>query len=328
MVTIALDMDNLRKFMEKINSGGKPPAFLRYNEPMSRHTTFKLGGRADVWVRPQKNIFPDYTARLLKNAEEEGIPVFILGAGANIVVSDKGIRGIVLDTGSFRGIGKREKITGEQERSMFSVSALAGTSIDGLCSRLADRRLSGLESFAGMPGSLGGAVWMNARCYEKSVSDVLLETEILDENFRREIIPFNSGDFSYKKSPFQSRKALILSARLAVKLRDSAEIHRDNDSFRRDRREKGHFRCPSAGSAFKNNRDFGESTGKIIDELGLKGLTAGGAQIAPWHGNIVINTGKATAADIKNLMNETARRVKEERGFELENEVLFVGDWD
>jgi len=177
-----------------------------------------------------------------------------------------------------------------------------------------------------MPGSIGGAVWMNARCYEKSVSDVLLETEILDENLQRKTIPFKSEDFSYKKSPFQNGKSLILSARFAVQFRNSIDIRRSNASFRQDRLDKGHYRFPSAGSAFKNNRDFGDSSGRIIDQCGLKGLSMGGAQVAPWHGNIIINTGNATAEDIKNLMKEMARRVKEERGFDLESEILFVGE--
>jgi UDP-N-acetylmuramate dehydrogenase len=342
-------MVNLREFIEKINRGIMPcalakknPVNVRYNELLSRHTTFKVGGRADVWVRPGKEIFPSYAERLLKGAREEGIPVFVLGAGANLVVSDKGIRGIVLDTGAYRGIGKREErsaphqtaepdfhaLKAVRQKDFFSVSVLAGTSVDGLTFRLAERGLSGLEFLAGMPGSVGGAVWMNARCYEKSVSDVLIETEILDENFQRQVIPFNAEDFSYKKSPFQTRQVLILSARFSVQFRESTAIHRDIAAFRRDRTDKGHYSHPSAGSAFKNNRDFGSPTGKIIDQLGLRGLSIGGAQIAPWHGNIVINTGNATAKDIRILMTEVARRVKEQRGLELESEILFVGDWE
>jgi UDP-N-acetylmuramate dehydrogenase len=350
-------MTNLREFIEKINRGIMPrslakknPVSVRYNELLSRHTTFKVGGRADVWVRPSKEIFPSYSERLLKEAREEGIPVFILGAGANLVVSDKGIRGIVLDTGAYRGIGKREErsaflceakkdnaekngadfdsLKANRQKDYFSVSVLAGTSVDGLTFRLAERGLSGVEFLAGMPGSVGGAVWMNARCYEKSVSDVLIETEILDENFQRQIIPFNAQDFAYKKSPFQTRQVLILSARFAVQFRESTAIHREIAAFRRDRADKGHYSHPSAGSAFKNNRDFGNPTGKIIDQLGLRGLSIGGAQIAPWHGNIVINTGNATAKDIYILMTEVARRVKEQRGLELESEILFVGDWE
>jgi len=349
-------MLTLRKFMDKINIEGRFSPTIRYNEPMYRHTTIKVGGRADVWVRPGKDIFPSYAGKLLKAAKEEGIPVFILGAGANIVIGDLGIRGIVLDTGAYRGIGKREDrnipgkaIKGEipekedadpktgvdfktlkvrREASLFSVSVLAGTSVDGLSTRLAERGLSGLEFLAGMPGSLGGAVWMNARCYEKSISDVLIETEILDENYKQQKIPYKPEDFSYKKSPFQKREVLILSASFAVQFRPSVDIRRDIASYRRDRTDKGHYRFPSAGSAFKNNHDFGDPTGRIIDQLGLRGLSMGGAQIAPWHGNIIINTGNATARDIKILIDEVSRRVKEERGFDLESEILFIGEWE
>jgi len=349
------DMVTLRKFIDKINSGVKGSLSVRYNEPMHRHTTFKVGGTADVWIRPGKDIFPVYTASLLKAAKEEGIPVFILGAGANIVVSDNGIRGIVLDTGAYRGIGKREdrkniekkpsKEEGGSEdpppqaeadfsalktrrnASLFSVSVLAGTSVDGLSSRLAERGLSGLEFLSGMPGSVGGAVWMNARCYEKSISDVLIETEIMDEEFQRVLIPFRAEDFSYKRSPFQGRDILILSAGFAVQFRQSQDIRRESAGYRRDRTDKGHYRFPSAGSAFKNNRDFGEPTGRIIDQLGLRGFNIGGAQLAPWHGNIIINTGNATASDIRVLVDEIARRVRDERGLNLESEILFVGEW-
>jgi UDP-N-acetylmuramate dehydrogenase len=315
-------MDTLHKFIEKINREGRFRGAIVYGEPMSGHTTLRAGGKADAWIRPEKEVFPEYAARLLRAAREEGIPVFILGAGANILVSDRGIRGITLDTGAFRGIGRRG--AGEP----FSVSVLAGTPVDSLSSRLAERGLSGLEFLAGMPGSVGGAVWMNARCYERSVSDALLETVILDGDFERRKVPFRAEDFSYKKSPFQGSGCLILSARFAARLREPRDIRGENASRRLDRAAKGHYRFPSAGSAFKNNRDFGDPTGKIIDGLGLRGLGAGGARVAPWHGNLIINTGNATAADIKRLIDEVARRVKKERGFDLESEIIFAGDWE
>ena len=349
-------METLRKFFEKINKDRKFSGSIRYNEPMYMHTTFKVGGRADVWVRPGKDIFPDFAARLLKAAKKEGIPVFILGAGANIVVSDRGIRGIVLDTASYRGIGKREDrsraeasatvsadasaveskeaslarfdiLKARRENAFFSVQVLSGTSVDGLTFRLADRGLSGLEFLAGMPGSVGGAVWMNARCYDRSVSDALIETEIVNENFEKQTLPFRAEDFSYKKSPFQGRENLILSARFAVQFRESIDIHKEMALHRQDRTDKGHYRSPSAGSAFKNNQDFGDPTGRIIDKIGLRGLSIGGAQVAPWHGNLIINTGNAIASDIKILVSEVSRRVKKETGFDLESEILFVGDW-
>jgi UDP-N-acetylmuramate dehydrogenase len=317
-------MDTLRKFIEKINREAHFSGELRYDEPMSRHTTFKVGGNADAWVMPDKGVFQSYTAKLLEATGKEGIPVFILGSGANIVVGDGGLRGIVLDTGSWQGIDKPEQ---SEEEGVFSVRLLSGSSVDGIADQLAEEGLSGLEFLAGMPGSVGGAIWMNARCYEKSISDVLLETEILDEDQKRQAIPFHPEDFSYKRSPFQGRKILILSGRFAMRVKEPEKIRNEMAFCRRDREEKGHYRFPSAGSVFKNNRAFGDPTGKIIDRLGLRGLRIGGAQVAPWHGNIIINTGDASAADIKQLVAEIARRVKQERGFDLESEILFIGDF-
>jgi UDP-N-acetylmuramate dehydrogenase len=188
--------------------------------------------------------------------------------------------------------------------------------------------LSGLEFLAGMPGTLGGALWMNARCYEKSLSDVLLETDVLDMEageIRR--IGRAPGDFGYKKSPFQGRRFLILGALLALAAGESGKIRREMEERRRDRELKGHYRYPSAGSVFKNNRAFGKPAGQIIDELGLRGLRAGDAQVAPWHGNIIINLGKARAEDIRSLAEQIAFKVRAGRGIELEREILFVGDW-
>jgi UDP-N-acetylmuramate dehydrogenase len=171
---------------------------------------------------------------------------------------------------------------------------------------------------------------MNARCYEKSLSDVLIETEILDiEGGKGEIrrIGRRAGDFGYKRSPFQGRRTLILGARLALTCGESGKIRREMEDHLRDRERKGHYRYPSAGSVFKNNRDFGKPAGQIIDELGLRGSRVGDAQVAPWHGNIIINLGNAGASDIRSLADQTAARVKAARGIELEQEILFVGDW-
>jgi UDP-N-acetylmuramate dehydrogenase len=168
---------------------------------------------------------------------------------------------------------------------------------------------------------------MNARCYEKSVSDALIETEILDESLNRIILPFRAEEYGYKKSPFQDRNVLILSAKVSVRNGESQAILRQMKMYREDREAKGHYRFPSAGSAFKNNRAFGKPTGKIIDELGLKGLARGGAMIAPWHGNLIINTGGARAADIKALVEDAALQVKNRLGIELEPEIRFIGDF-
>jgi len=291
---------------------------IRYGEPMANHCSFKVGGPADCLLRPSGEGFPAFAAALLARARAEGIPLFILGGGANIVLADSGLRGIVLDMGGW--IGKTR--LGENRLRFRS-----GTSLDEAVEVAASARLSGLEFLAGMPGSIGGAVWMNARCYGREISDLLVETEVIDfsryvpEIFR---LPANPKEFGYKRSPFQSRRMLILSASFKLKPGEAGSIRAEMDGFRRDREDKGHYRFPSAGSVFKNNPAFGKPTGKIIDELGLCGLRIGGAQVAPWHGNMIVNTGDATAADIHALTEELAARVRSATGFNLEPEILFV----
>jgi UDP-N-acetylmuramate dehydrogenase len=288
---------------------------------MNIHTTFKVGGPADFWIRTGIKGFEDFVSSLFRCAREESIPVFILGGGANIVVSDRGIRGIVLDTGAWKG-------QYEKDGKLFFRS---GTSMDEAADYAAENGLSGIEFLAGMPGTLGGAVYMNARCYNCEIADVLAEAEIFDfsdvSGCMKKSVQRNSMDFAYKKSPFQGRENVILAASFGLKDGDSGEINEKMAQYRKDRKDKGHYLFPCAGSAFKNNRSFGKPTGQIIDELGLKGFSVGGAQIAPYHGNIIINKNNASASDIRALAEEVAKRVEKRDGFVLEPEILFFGDW-
>jgi UDP-N-acetylmuramate dehydrogenase len=312
-------MLKIAEFYKNFNCRGNFDGIFRFDEPMAAHTTFKTGGPADLWVRPEGAGFPEYAGELIISARNEGIPVFILGGGANIVVSEKGIRGIVLDTGGYNGIhGEPDEI----------IAVEAGAVVDDAVEFAAFRELSGLEFLAGMPGSLGGALWMNARCYEKSVSDILVETDILDVSGKaplRQCVPYREADFGYKKSPFQGRDILILGGRFALKKGARDAITGEMKQRRLDRETKGHYRFPSAGSVFKNNRDFGKPAGKIIDELGLRGLSVGDAQVAPWHGNIIINRGAAGGSEIKALAELVRDKVRSALGLELECEILFVG---
>jgi len=284
------------------------------------HTTFKVGGPADCYIRPKGDNFPSFCASLLSRVKEEGIPFFILGGGANIVVSDSGIRGIVLDTGAWKGSVLTEE----------GLVIKSGTTVDEAVERAAALELGGLESFAGMPGTVGGAVFMNARCYDREISDILSWIEFIDFNSSESCvkrITADKTDFSYKRSPFQGKDNLIIAACFKLTCGNKERIFDEIKKYKQDRRDKGHYLFPCAGSAFKNNRNFGKPTGQIIDELGLKGFSSGGAQIALFHGNIVINTGNASASDIRTLMDETAEKVKKETGFILEPEIMFIGDW-
>jgi UDP-N-acetylmuramate dehydrogenase len=312
-------MVTIRKFIEKINTKTKFTGLIRYDEPLSKHATFKVGGPAAAWVQPDADTFIAYAAALRYCAQNDGVALFILGGGANVVFSDAGFPGVVLDTGGWSGAEWGQTPVGTD-----TVVFRAGTSVDDAVEETARNGFSGLEFLAGMPGTIGGAVFMNARCYEKSISDCLLATSILDEAQEKVSVTFRAADFGYKKSPFQNRRVLILAAQFAVRKRDSVLTREEIDAHRTDREHKGHYRFPSAGSVFKNDHAFGKPTGKIIDELGLRGFTHGGAQIAPFHGNIIINTGNATAADIRFLVDAMREKVQGSFGLDLEPEIIFV----
>ena len=361
-----------------------------FDEPMSRHTTFNIGGPADLYLKPAAACFVPYTTALLRLARARAVPVFILGGGANLLVADKGIRGIVLDTGSWTGVikiprggtpnaaretgtdavlgaflpllrllrllrhgaqkvSKQINATGPRSTpegvkdtpppipapagngtpaAAVHVRFRAGTPTDDAVCWAAANGLSGLEDFAGLPGTIGGAVWMNARCYDRSISSLLVETACLDEHLELITAPIDPAAFAYKKSPFQGRDNVILEAVFSLNPcapGTSALVAEKTAARRAEREAKGHFRYPSAGSIFKNNRDFGKPAGKIIEELGLRGLQIGGAQIAPWHGNFIINTGGATATDVQRLITLIEEKARQTLGIELEREVIYAG---
>ena len=326
---------------------------IRYDEPMKDHTTFKVGGPADCYVCPSDKIFASFCADLLNRAKKAEIPVFILGGGANIVVSDNGIRGIVLDSGGWKGemAGDPLQITTKLPAHEEELILKSGTTLDGAANIAAGKGLSGLEFLAGMPGTIGGAVWMNARCYGKEMADVLKWVEVIvreqitEKNeyvvkkldiINRRIpdsqLPVSDfrlpapDSFDYKQSPFQKMDCLILSAAFRLEKGSKEKISAEMEKNIKDRRDKGHYLFPCAGSVFKNNRDFGKPAGQIIDELGLKGYQIGGARIAPFHGNFIINTGNASSADIRALVNHITAKVNASLGFMPEPEIIFVGD--
>jgi len=305
--------NNVRKKLEKINITGK----ISTDIPMNNHTTFKTGGKADFFAVPADS---DDIIKLLKFAEKYSIPVFILGSGANILVSDKGIRGLIIDM---------------KEISQFSFhnttcTAGAGLSISDLANSAALENLQGLDFIYGMPGTVGGAVWMNARCYNVSISDILIGVDYLDENLEIKQLKIKDiqNKFAYKKSPFQNSSKLILSATFKLNKGNKNDILENMELHKKDRENKGHYKYPSAGSVFKNNRTFGKPTGVLIDSLGLKGYSKGEAEIADFHGNIIVNKGKARSEDIRSIIDFTKKTVNEKLGLDLEPEIQFIGEWE
>lgn len=315
-------MPTLRDFLEKINIR----ADLAWEEPLAGHTSFRLGGPAELLVRPADE---ESAIALVRAAREEGIPLFVLGGGANLLVGDRGIRGIVLDTGSLRGL-RLEEPSGSEGGACL-LSAGAGLPVDELCLEALCLGLGGLQDFAGLPGSVGGAAYMNARCYEREISQVLERLRYLapsGELVERAVLP---GEWDYKRSPFQpggaAAGALVLEAAFRLESAESAEIAATMRARRADREAKGHYRLPSAGSVFKNDRRLGAPTGKLLDGLGFRGRAIGGAAVSAWHANIFVNSGGATAADMRKLIELAQREARERLGAELEPEVLLVGDF-
>ena len=347
-------MVNVRKLLENSNITAAWPglaARLRFDEPMRLHTTFKIGGPADCFAEPENS---SELVALLDFAREAGVPVSVIGGGSNLLVADRGIRGLVVSLARLCGVERVERVesgdsvsvSGKPLPSLNEQSVIvrsgAGASMEALVAWCADRGIAGLERFAGLPGSVGGAAYMNARCYERSVSDVFFLAEVLcfrDGRYRIEEKAYIQADWDYKKSPFQKRNGvdqaridetadILLSVSFRLSLGDVESIRSQMAAYVKDRECKGHFRFPSAGSMFKNNHAFGKPSGKIIDDSGLRGFRVGDAQVAPWHGNIVINAGNATAAEVKALVDEVRARVRALTGFELEPEVIMAGDWE
>ena len=315
VATIELIMKNLWQIVQKINI---EPGRITLSEPMSAHTTFKIGGPADFFIRISTRA---ELVLALRSLREQKIPLFILGGGANILVGDKGIRGAVLDLSGLA----------EARRSGTGMIADAGIPIDSLCENALALGLGGLENFYGMPGSLGGAIYMNARCYEKDISEILGDIAAISPHGEFHSIRTSPAQWSYKKSPFQPGGDYdgwtIAGAALNLHAGVPEEIAGVMRSRKLDRRAKGHYLLPSAGSIFKNNRRFGKPTGAILDGLGLKGMRIGDAAVSSWHANIFVNLGAATASDMKALIDMAEEKAFSAYGFELEPEVLFTGDF-
>lgn len=304
-------MNNLRQVLGKVNLKGS----LRFDEPMANHTSFRVGGPADAFAVPDG---VDDVSRLVRACAEAGIPVFVLGEGANILVADAGIRGLVMDMRLFAGL----------RTDAHTIHAGAGLDVSALCEEAAAHELAGVEFLYSMPGSVGGAVWMNARCYGKSISEVLESVTLVDEAGERVVRSVDPKEFDYKRSPYQGMRAVIVEATFSLEPGDGEAIRKAMEEYRADRERKGHFAAPSAGSVFKNDRRFGSPTGKLIDDLGLRGHRIGGAQVSGYHANIFINAGGARAEDLRKLMELAEQRVYQAYGFRLEREVILVGAWN
>lgn len=311
------------------------------NEPLSSKTTFKVGGNAELFVIPES--ISQFQSALAGSASSE-LPFFVLGGGSNVVFPDDTYHGIVISTQKLNSIIMTDNEYDDLPKGKVLVTCQAGCSTAAFVNFCTKHNLSGAEQFAGLPGTIGGAAYMNARCFEKSISDIIYSTEHLDLSVptKSKLITqkIDPTQWAYKKSPFQDKitneklrttynKTYVTSVTFVLdQLTESSHVQIEENckKYIAERVDKGHFKYPSAGSVFKNNHDFGAPSGKIIDEAGLRGYQIGGAQVAPFHGNFIINTGNAKSSEIKQLVEYIQKIVQEKTSFLLEPEIIFVSN--
>ncbi len=301
-------MDRFHALKMKLNCVC-PDLPLLEQEPMSKHTTFRVGGPVSLMAVPQTAQQAAITVRL---AAEKQIKPFFLGNGSNLLVADQGVHAFVIKTGGLSAVS----VEGE------NITAESGVLLSRLATAARDHCLTGLEFAHGIPGSLGGAVTMNAGAYDGEMSQVVQSVTFL--NALGEEVTTDQFGFAYRHSAFSDGSRMILQVRLKLQKGDAAAIGARMDDLKERRRSKQPLEWPSAGSTFK--RPQGYFAAALIDQCGLKGLTVGGAQVSEKHAGFVINRGGATCNDILELMNQVRSCVLEQTGVVLEPEVKLLGD--
>ena len=280
---------------------------------MSKHTTFRIGGKADLFVSADEKSLP----QILKEAADEKIPVTIIGNGSNLLVGDGGIRGLVIEIG--KGMDKIEI-----SDNIMIVGA--GTLLSKAANTAAEHGLSGMEFAAGIPGSVGGAVVMNAGAYGGEMKDIIMDVDVITREGEYRRLTLEELELSYRHSCIIENEYIVIRARLMLQEKDEAQIRQVMEDLKNKRIEKQPLNFPSAGSTFK--RPEGYFAGKLIMDAGLRGYSVGGAQVSEKHCGFVVNKGGATASDVVKLMNDVRDKVMEEFGVELEPEVKMIGEFN
>ena len=284
---------------------------VKKEEPMSRHTTFRVGGPAEYYVTPAIAQIP----QIVTLCREYEIPLTIIGNGSNLLVADNGLRGVVLEIG--KAASGIKLVDGED------LVVQAGTLLSETANFAAKNGLAGMEFAAGIPGTIGGAVMMNAGAYGGEMKDILSGVRVLTLDGEVRVRPAEELELSYRHSRMMEEQEIVLEARINLTQDSSAAIRVRMDELRQKRVEKQPLEYPSAGSTFK--RPEGHFAGKLIEDAGLRGFRVGDAQVSEKHCGFVINRGNATAAQIIELMQRVQERVLEMSGVVLEPEVRLLG---
>ena len=285
-----------------------------FDEPMSQHTTFRIGGPADVFVMPENY---EQIREVLRLCKEEKLPFFVLGNGSNLLVSDSGYRGVIIQMDR-----NMEEICLDGEE----IHACAGALLSSVAVAARNASLTGFEFAGGIPGTIGGAAVMNAGAYGGELKDVLKEVTVMTREGEILTIPADKLEMGYRTSIIKTAGYLVLEAVISLKKGDEEKIRAVMKDLSERRTEKQPLDYPSAGSTFK--RPEGYFAGKLIMDSGLRGYRAGGAQVSEKHCGFVINAGGATAEDVRTLMEHVIEVVREKYGVTLEPEVKFLGDFN
>ena len=300
-----------QNFYDKLNNVIAKDSIL-IDEPMSRHTTFRVGGPADFFVTPKAK---EEVRDVIRICKEAGMPYYIIGNGRNLHVSDAGYRGVIVQI--YKEMNE-VKVEGDL------VKAQAGALLSGIAAKALGAELSGFEFASGIPGTIGGACVMNAGAYGGEMKDVLESVTVLTGEGKIIELGRNELELGYRTSVIAKKGYIVLGAVLKLERGDGEKIKTYMDELKEKRVTKQPLEYPSAGSTFK--RPEGYFAGKLIEDAGLRGFQVGGAQVSEKHCGFVINRDHATAADIMELMRQVQIRVKENSGVDLEPEVKRLGD--
>lgn len=288
-----------------------PAENISIKEPMKKHTTFRIGGEADLFLRMEN---PHQLKEVQNYLQKLGMPYYILGNGSNLLVSDEGYRGVILEIAD-----KMNTIRVEGN----SIIAQAGALMSKIAHVAYEHGLTGFEFAAGIPGTIGGGVVMNAGAYGGELKNVVTTVEVLDQNGEILSLDNQTMEFGYRTSILKKHPFIVTEVRMELQEGCKDEIKATMDDLAAKRREKQPLEYPSAGSTFK--RPEGHFAGKLIMDAGLRGYQVGGAQVSEKHCGFVINKGEATAADVKQLVADVQQEVKKQFDVELEPEVIFLG---
>lgn len=304
-------MDNHRienKFCNCLGSDN-----VKQQEPMSRHTTFRIGGPADFYLCPHST---NEVQEIVEICKEEKLPYFVLGNGSNLLVSDRGYRGVVIQLWkNFSDITVKD----------CCIQAKAGALLSKVAAEALEAGLTGMEFASGIPGTIGGAAFMNAGAYGGEMKDIIKSVKVLDTQGEARVLPKEELKMGYRTSIVKEKGYTVLSVELELTRGNQEEIRNTMEDLKERRTSKQPLEMPSAGSTFK--RPEGYFAGKLIMDSGLRGFSVGGAQVSEKHCGFVVNKGGATAMDVLNLIREVQRRVKEQFGVDLETEVRFLGEF-